>query len=199
MWPLLLASVVALGTTIERLIFLFRLRRHRETEALEQFLQSVSKSEIERATAIALKSRDPRLRVLSYGLKHRDEALSEAMLRAAKLELRALNRAIPVLDTVVTLAPLLGLLGTVTGMIGAFGLLGASELDAPTAITGGIAEALIATAFGLTIAICSLIPLNMLHHRGEKFREELEDACSRLELVLKRQEGNLKKQLREAA
>ncbi len=84
------------------------------------------------------------------------------------------------------MAPLLGLLGTVTGMIHAFGLLGESELGAPTAITGGIAEALIATGFGLAIAILALIPFNYLNSRLEEARHEIEDAASHLELLLMR-------------
>ena len=69
--------------------------------------------------------------------------------------------------TFANLATLLGLLGTVTGMIHAFGLLGAQQLDAPEAITGGISQALLATAFGLGIAITALIPLNYLNARLE--------------------------------
>jgi biopolymer transport protein ExbB len=72
-------------------------------------------------------------------------------------------------------------------MIGAFGLLGDQQLDAPAAITGGIAEALIATAFGLSIAIVALLPFNFLNARLEERRHELEDAASRLELLLLRE------------
>lgn len=122
-------------------------------------------------------------RTLLYALQHREESLSSALLRAANLELKRFNRGLAVLDTIITLAPLLGLLGTVTGMIHAFGLLG-GELDAPTAITGGIAEALIATAFGLGIAITALIPFNYLNARLEQARHEIEDAATHLELLL---------------
>ena len=78
----------------------------------------------------------------------------------------------------------MGLFGTVTGMIRAFGLLGASELGAPTAITGGIAEALIATAFGLLIAMIALLPFNFLNSRLEQARQEIENAAAHLELLL---------------
>ena len=88
------------------------------------------------------------------------------------------------LDTIITLAPLLGLLGTVTGMIRAFGIV-RGELDAPTAITGGIAEALIATAFGLGIAILALLPFNYLNTRLEEARHDVQDAATRLEMALK--------------
>jgi len=72
----------------------------------------------------------------------------------------------------------------VTGLIHAFGLLGAQELGSPVAITGGIAEALIATAFGLGIAITALIPFNYLNARLEEARNEIQDAGSQLELML---------------
>jgi biopolymer transport protein ExbB len=94
-----------------------------------------------------------------------------------------------VLDTVITLAPLLGLLGTVTGLIKAFGLLGDQELAAPAALTGGIAEALIATAFGLVIAVVALVPFNYLNAKLEAARLELEDTGSQVELILREGKG----------
>jgi biopolymer transport protein ExbB len=106
-------------------------------------------------------------------------------MRAASRELNRFNRGLSILDTVITLAPLLGLLGTVTGMIRAFSLLGGQELGAPTAITGGIAEALIATAFGLLIAIIALLPFNFLNAKMEEARHEIEDAASRMDALLK--------------
>jgi biopolymer transport protein ExbB len=120
---------------------------------------------------------------LVYALTHAD-SLAPAVLRAANLELKRFSRGLPVLDTVITLAPLLGLLGTVTGMIHSFGLLGHQELGTPTAITGGIAEALIATAFGLGIAITALLPFNYLNSRLEEARHEIEDATTQLEVLL---------------
>jgi biopolymer transport protein ExbB len=107
------------------------------------------------------------------------------LLRAANLELKRHAQGLPVLDTVITLAPLLGLLGTVTGMIHAFGLLGNSQLEAPTVITGGIAQALIATACGLGVAIIALIPFNYFNAHLEEARHEMEDITTHLELLLK--------------
>jgi len=106
-------------------------------------------------------------------------------MQAANTELQRFSQGLPILDTAITLAPLLGLLGTVTGMIHAFGLLGSSELSGPTVITGGIAQALIATACGLGIAIIALIPFNYLNARLEEARHEIEDTVTHLELILK--------------
>jgi len=83
----------------------------------------------------------------------------------------------------VTLAPLLGLLGTVTGLIRSFRFLGNEEL-AIQAVTGGIAEALIATACGLGIAIFALIPFNFFTSRVSNLEFELQTAATNLEVML---------------
>ncbi len=184
MWPLLLASLVALTVVIERLIFIVRERRRQEPELTGSLLAAVEAGNIDEAIYLGRNSRDFVVRTLVYGLTHRERSFANALLRAANRELQRFNQGLPILDTIITLAPLLGLLGTVTGMINAFGLLGGSELEAPAAITGGIAEALIATAFGLGIAIISLIPFNYLNARLEDARHEIEDASTHLELLL---------------
>jgi len=135
------------------------------------------------------KSRDFVARTLCYGLAHKD-SLVNALTYAQGLELKRFRRGIPILDTAITLAPLLGLLGTVTGMMGSFSLIG-GDLSAPGAITGGIAEALIATAFGLGIAITSVIPFNILNTRMEEARHDLDTAATQLQLMLQPQQAAL--------
>jgi hypothetical protein len=79
------------------------------------------------------------------------------------------------------LSPVLGLLGTVTGMIAAFGVLSSSGMNQPTAITGGVAEALIATAAGLGIAIATLVPCNVFSAQVERAAEAMARCGSRIE------------------
>lgn len=184
MWPILVASIVALTVVVERLIFVLSEGVRRQPQVVGGILERVEKGDTEGAVNIGQTSRDFVARVLTYGLAHRDKSVSEALLRASNWELKRFNRGLSILDTIITLAPLLGLLGTVTGMIHSFGLLGASELGAPAAITGGIAEALIATAFGLGVAITALIPFNYLNARLEEARLEIQDAASHIELNL---------------
>ncbi len=184
MWPLLLASIISLGVAIERVIFIFREQRGRDAAAVDAILLYAEKGEIDAAIKAGESSRDYLAKTLVYGLKHEKKSTSNALLSAANRELKRFTQGLPVLDTIITLAPLLGLLGTVTGMIRSFGLLGGAELDTPAVITGGIAEALIATAFGLGIAIVSLIPFNYLTSRAEEARHEIEDAANHLELHL---------------
>ncbi len=184
MWPLLVTSLVALSTVIERLLFVWRSQASRRPDAVKSIFSSVQQGHIDKAITVAEGCRDFVVVTLAYGLSHREDALADALNQAASIELDRFSRGLVVLDTIITLAPLLGLLGTVTGMIHAFGLLGGKELEAPTVITGGIAQALIATACGLAIAIIALIPFNYFNARSERARQEIERAATHLELLL---------------
>ena len=184
MWPLLLTSLIAVTVVIERVIFIIRERRRRRPDVIEKILSHAERGDIENAIKCAERTEDFVAKTLVYGLTHRKESFSNALLLSANQELKRFSQGLSTLDTIITLAPLLGLLGTVTGMIRAFGLLGNTELEAPTVITGGISEALIATAFGLLIAIIALIPFNYLNTQLEDARHEIENAATYLELLI---------------
>jgi biopolymer transport protein ExbB len=185
MWPLLATSIVALTVVLERVFFIVGERLRRDPAGVERIFAAVENGDREGAIRVGRASRDFVAKVLTYALTQPEGSHVNALLRAAGRELKRFNRGLSILDTVITLAPLLGLLGTVTGMIRSFSLLGGAELGAPAAITGGIAEALIATAFGLLIAIIALIPFNFLNSRLEDARHEMEDAASRLDALLR--------------
>ncbi len=185
MWPLLLTSIITLAVIIERLIFLAIEKRKRHREVVQKVLLSIEHGDVPTAIKLATENKDVVAHILAEGLQHPD-SMTNAILNAANQELRRFARGLSVLDTAITLAPLLGLLGTVTGLIRAFSFMGAQELAATSAITGGIAEALIATAFGLSIAIMALIPFNYLNSKLEVTRHEIEDATTQLELMLVR-------------
>jgi biopolymer transport protein ExbB len=184
MWPLLVASILALGTVIERLIFLASEKKRRDSDALENFFATVKRGDLNEASRRGAASKFFVVRALTYALDHRESSLGHALDYAKAREMKRFTRGIPILDTVITLAPLLGLLGTVTGMMGSFSIIG-GDLSSPGAITGGIAEALIATAFGLGIAILSLLPFNFLNARLDEAQHELDSAASQLEMMLK--------------
>jgi len=184
MWPLLAVSVVALTIVFERLFFTIREKRRRQPVAVAKIFAAAEEGDFAGAEQAGASSADFIAVILTYAIRHRSVSFSNALLQCSGLELQRFNRGISTLDTIITLAPLLGLFGTVTGMIHAFGLLGASELGAPTAITGGIAEALIATAFGLLIAMISLLPFNYLNTQLEAARQEMENVGAHLELLL---------------
>jgi biopolymer transport protein ExbB len=185
MYPLLCVSILAMSVVLERLWFLAREKKSRDPEVVDEILARVQEADVEGAVRAGAKSKDFVARALIYGIQHREKSLTNALIRSAGTEIHRFTRGISILDTCVTMAPLLGLLGTVTGMMGSFGMLGGAELSAPSQITGGIAEALIATAFGLGIAITALIPMNYLHQQAEKAKHEIEDASTHLEILMK--------------
>lgn len=181
MAPLLVASIVALTVVLERSWFWWCQRS--STEA-ERVLELAARGEWEEAAHAGGAARTPSARVLAAGIQHRNPAPTAAMEVAAQTERSAMTRYLGILDTVITLSPLLGLLGTVTGMIRAFGVVAEAGMNEPHAITGGVAEALIATAAGLAVAIMTLVPYNYFLRRVERGVEEMERAGSRLELLL---------------
>lgn len=183
MWPLLVAAGLSILTVLERILFLMNEARKRSPKALERFFEAIGKGKTEEAITISNNTKFHVVRALGYALAHKERSISNALLYAQEKEMKRFRRGIPILDTVITLAPLLGLLGTVTGMMGSFSLIG-GDLSAPGAITGGIAEALIATAFGLGIAITSLIPFNYLNTKMDEARIEIETASTQLELLV---------------
>jgi biopolymer transport protein ExbB len=181
MIPLAACSILALGVVIDRAWTWWRLGRSRDPEIV---LARAAQGEWTEAWKLGEVSRSPVARVLAAGIQHRNPAPTLAMESAARHEIARLKRFLPVLDTIVTLSPLLGLLGTVTGMIAAFGIMGQSGMNSPHAITGGVAEALIATAVGLGIAITALVPLNFFNSRVDAMHETIERYGSDLELLL---------------
>lgn len=188
MWPILALSVITLAVIFERLLFLVEITRNRKRKWVTQFLELVGQERYEEALALARKSKDYVLKVLEEGLKHREGSLEDALLEAASSQLERFNKGLVVLDTAVTLGPLLGLLGTVTGMMHAFSIVGGGEIAGKqAAITGGVAESLIAVSFGLAVAIVAIIPLNFFNARMERARRRIEEASTRLVLLLKKE------------
>jgi biopolymer transport protein ExbB len=185
MVPLIFCSVIALAVVIERFLFWRRISvRH----TADEMLALVEKREMTRAVDLGRQADSPLPRVLAAGLAHRNPSPAKALEVAAQKEIPVLKRRLTILDTIITLAPLLGLLGTVTGMIGSFGIMSQSGIGQPHSITGGVAEALIATATGLLIAILTLVPYNYFSSRAERELEEIEYYAGRLELLLASQE-----------
>lgn len=189
MWPILLLSFIALTVVVERLLFIIRENSHSEPEVVAKMLESVEKGDITGAVEMGKKSKDSVARILVYSLNNREYSLSNAFIRASSQELQRFQQGMATLDTAITAAPLLGLLGTVTGMMRTFGALGGGDIgSAAGQITGGVAEALIATCCGLFIAVCCLLPYNYLNARAEQAKQEIADASHALEILIAKSE-----------
>src|SRR3954468_2348868 len=190
MWPILLVSFLGITVVVERLLFIIRENGNREPEVVEKMLESVEKRDIDGALAIGRQSKDAVARILVYSLTNKEYSMSNAFVRASSQELARFSQGMATLDTCITAAPLLGLLGTVTGMMRTFGALGGGDVSGSTAtITGGVAEALIATMCGLAIAIMGLLPYNYLNARAEQARHDIEDASNSLEIIINKAES----------
>jgi len=187
MWPILITSFILITVAIERVIFIFRENGRRQPEVVEKMLEKVEANDVNGALELGKKSEDYVARILVYAISHKSHSLGNSFTRAANQEMQRFGLGLPTLDTCITAAPLLGLLGTVTGMMGTFAALnsGSGDIGSSTgAITGGVAEALIATMCGLAIAIAGLLPFNYLNARLDEARHEIEDASNSLEIII---------------
>jgi biopolymer transport protein ExbB len=189
MWPLILVSFLMFTVVVERILFIIRENGSRQPAVVAKMLEAVERRDIQGALAIGRNSKDYIAKILVYSLDNREYSLSNAFIRASGQELGRFQQGIATLDTCITAAPLLGLTGTVTGMMRTFGALGSGDIGAAAgAITGGVAEALIATAAGLSLATIGLFPFNYLNARGEQAKQEVADVSHALEILLKKSE-----------
>jgi biopolymer transport protein ExbB len=183
MWPILIVSIIGLTVVIERIFWWTARWFRRDPKRIEKVFTAIEHGDTAEASRLSRGTRDPVLRMMWNGLNHQHASLQGALQVAAGIEIKRAGRFLVVMDTLVTLAPLLGLLGTITGLIRSFSFLGNEEL-AVQAVTGGIAEALIATACGLGIAIFALIPFNFFTSRVSNLEFELQTAATNLEVML---------------
>ena len=191
-WPLFLCSVAALTFIIERL---FTFIRSRSKLGTEQFMASVTDSlrndNIMEAVSTCEEAGGPLANVLKAGLLRYSQAqieereitkeeIQEAIQEAGLLEIPELERNIPVIGTVGVISPLFGLLGTVTGMISAFTTIALEGTGDPQALAGGISQALLTTAAGLTIAIPCLVFSQIFESWVSKFVLEIEQVSTEI-------------------
>jgi biopolymer transport protein ExbB len=198
MWPILLCSVIAFAIVIERLL---RLRQEQiDTKSfMEQISKSLKRNKIMEALDLCDRTGGPIAAILKAGILKHDRGrneIREAIEDASIHEVPRLERNLPVLATVAHVAPLLGLLGTVTGLVAAFQVIEtkATALNPvnPGDLAGGIWEALLTTVFGLVVAIPTYVAYNYLVSRVDGFVLEMERSATDLLNILgeKREEDH---------
>ncbi len=183
MYPLLACSILALTVIIERAIFWTMVGMRANQRLVNEVMELCQTGDWEGVRKIASGSKSYVIRILISGILHREYSMVKAMESAAADEIARMRRYMGVLDTIITVAPLLGIFGTVLGIISSFDMLGGGGIDHPEAVTKGIAQALITTASGLGIAILTVFPFNYFNARIERAARFIEKYATSLEIV----------------
>jgi len=199
MYPLLTCSVIVMTVIIERIIFWVRVNMQRNHSLVDEVLELCRTGNWESVREKTAGSKDYIIRILITGILHREFSMTRAMESAGAEEIKRMRRYMGVIDTMITVTPLLGIFGTVLGIITSFDVLGTAGIEHPEAVTAGIAQALITTATGLGIAILSVFPYNYFNSRVENAVLSIEKYATSLEIVYEKlaqgsviQKGNLK-------
>ena len=192
MVPLMFCSILALAIIVERLINL-RQSRTMPVDEVEHLESLITGGLLEQAEEYCTRRPGPLNNIVLAALENRDEsreAIRQVVEDQGRQEVPRLERYLGVLGTIVSISPLLGLLGTVTGMISVFQVVSAQGVGQADALAGGIAETLITTATGLTIAIPALAVYNYLAGKAEDLVLEMERlALQMLKSIILQQEA----------
>jgi biopolymer transport protein ExbB len=183
MYPLLACSIISMTVVIERIFFWIREDMKRDQSLVDDVLELCRLGDWETVRRKTTGSKDFVIKILVTGILHREFSMTKAMETKSADEIQRMRRYLSVLDTMITVAPLLGIFGTVLGIISSFELLGTASIEHPQAVTAGIAQALITTAAGLGIAIFSVLPLNYFNSRVDNAVLAVESAATSLEIV----------------
>jgi len=197
MYPLLVCSILVLTVIIERIIFWLTIDLGRDQKLLDEVMELCRIGDWQSVRHKVSGSKDFIIKVLVSGILHRQFSMIKAMEASAVEEIKQMRRYMGVLDTMITVAPLLGILGTVLGIIDSFEVMGTAGIEHPRLVTAGIAQALITTASGLGIAILSVFPFNFFNSRVEKAAMNMEKYATSLEIVYKKLVGE-EEQLQES-
>lgn len=187
MYPLLFCSIVVLAIAVERLAY-YRGVIGFAPGLLSDLDAKLQGRDWEGATVLCAQSRGVIAAVLTKGLRCKADptAMKNSFESAAALESANLRKNLGYLETIVTLAPLLGLLGTVIGMIGTFNVFDNKQSNT-SVITGGVGEALVATATGLCVAVLALVVHSYFSNRLDAVITDMEEVCA---FVLERVKGD---------
>ena len=177
MYPLILCSIIAIGIILER-AYTFRKATALDPETLlEEIKEAYNKENATAAIKVMEGDNTPYSRIFARGLKNADrspEMIELAMTQEAANEIPPLENNLLGLKTIITVSPLLGLLGTIAGMIYSFKEVAASGLSSPTAVMGGVSEALVSTATGIGVAVIAVVFYNYYGNLIKRFQEDMD-------------------------
>jgi len=182
MYPIALCSIFALGIFLERVWTYMKIRA--DINALAHQIEPlVAKQRVDEAVAVCHNSGSPMANIFLAALRARGrsrEQIKMVVEETGRREAAPLQRFLGLLGTIATIAPLLGLLGTVLGMIRAFNVIATQGMGTPATLGGGISEALITTAAGMTVAIPVILAHRYLTSRVDHLAMQMEEYSLRL-------------------
>ena len=201
MWPLLGLSILAIALILERLNFWLRVTK-RQTRLMPEILQLYQKNPPEAFLKLEKNSDLPIARIFLAALElpfPTPEEFRLALESAAQAELPILKRFQTLFETIISISPLLGLLGTILGLINSFAALRLGNIgsSATAGVTGGISEALISTVAGLCVAIVTLLFANTFRGLYRRQIALIQEYGGKLELIYRRYYERAKKVSRE--
>ncbi len=182
MWPLLLCAAIAMGITIERMLF-YRKSKMNSPEFISDLTEAMRSGDLASVEDLCEKNGHSITRVLMKGLElkgHPHDQIDRALSTAGTLEVATFEKGLNILSALGNIAPMIGFLGTVSGMINAFSSIASADQVSPRLVAGGIEEALLTTAFGLIAAIPTLAVYNYFVHRVDLFVLDMERVSSDL-------------------
>ena len=183
MYPLLLCSIISLTIIIERTFFWIGIGIKKNQKLVDEVLALTRKGDWDLVRQKASGSNNYVIRMIISGILHREYSLIKAMESSAADEINRMQKFMGALDTMITVAPLMGILGTVLGIINSFDMLGTSGIENPQAVTSGISQALITTAAGLSISIITVFPYNYFNSRIKRAAGIMEKYATSFEIV----------------
>ena len=184
MWPILVTFLLSLSVILDRAVWWSALQSKIRNQLQEKAREALGTGDFTTAWQMGQNTTEPYLANLREGISHANTSMLAAMQLHATQLLEKAEARMWVLSTMITLAPLLGLFGTVAGLMGSFAAIGTDQL-AVTKVTGGIGEALIATACGIAIAVLCLLPYNFFRKRVSVLRSSLERWINHSELLVR--------------
>lgn len=201
MWPIILCSICAAAIVLERLWTLQR-KRVLPSELTEQVWKWLSANQVNDKLITALEQNSPLGKVLAVGLANRHrprEVMIERLQDTGRHVVHELERFLNTLGTIATVSPLLGLLGTVTGIINSFSAISTGGMGDPRVLSAGISEALLATAAGLCVAIPSLFAYRFLRGKVDRIVVQMEKEAMKLVDAIESGQGQATEEVRRRA
>jgi biopolymer transport protein ExbB len=186
MYLIMILSVIAFGIVLER-IYNFNKARIDSQKFMDEIVKHLKRNKIIEAIEMCNQTPGPIAHIIKAGILKHDRSkpeIREAIDEAAQLEIPRLEKHLPIIATIAHIAPLLGLLGTVSGMIKAFQIIQAKALTMtpvnPGDLSGGIWEALLATLAGLAVAIPTYVAYNYLVNQVDNLVYDMERSATDL-------------------